>query len=299
MQKNYLFLIAGLFYFTLAGNAQTKDGDQAKPEAINAPETYQALKFRSVGPAVTSGRVSDIVVNPSNQSQWFIAAASGGVWKTDNAGTSFYPVFDKQGSYSIGCITIDPANLHTVWVGTGENNNQRSVAYGDGIYKSEDGGKTWKNMGLKQSEHIGNIIIDPNNSNTIFVAAYGPLWSSGGERGIYKSTDGGKNWKQILFVDENTGFNEVHFDPRDSKVLYAAAHQRRRHEWTYISGGPGSAIYKSTDGGETWNKLSNGLPKSDMGRIGLAVSSVNPDYIYALIEGNEEEKKTRGKKVKK
>lgn len=283
-------LVGAMLLFSGAILAQSGSAVSPKTEPIHSPETYGALKFRSIGPAVTSGRISDIVVNPDNFSQWYIAAASGGVWKTDNAGTSFYPIFDGQGSYSIGCLTLDPSNPHTLWVGSGENNNQRSVAYGDGIYKSEDGGKSWKNMGLKNSEHIGKIIVDPQNSNTLFVAAYGPLWSAGGDRGIYRSTDGGKNWKQVLFADQNTGFNEVHFDPRDSKVLYACAHQRRRHEWTYISGGPGSAIYKSTDGGETWNKLSNGLPKSDMGRISLAVSPVNPDYVYALIEGSEDEK---------
>jgi photosystem II stability/assembly factor-like uncharacterized protein len=290
MKKLYPLLALSLFLFNGQLSAQTKAAEAPKPEPIHAPETYQSFKFRSIGPAVTSGRVGDIAVNPNNFSQWYIAAASGGVWKTDNAGTTFYPIFDQQGSYSIGCITIDPSNPYTLWVGTGENNNQRSVAYGDGIYKSEDGGKSWKNMGLKKSEHIGKIIIDPKNSNNIFVAAYGPLWSTGGDRGIYRSNDGGKNWKQVLFVDENTGFNEVHFDPRDPNVLYACAHQRRRHEWTYISGGPGSAIYKSTDGGETWNKLSSGLPKSDMGRASLAVSPVNPDYVYAIIEGNEDEK---------
>ena len=283
-------LVGAMLLFSGAILAQSGSAVSPKTEPIHSPETYGALKFRSIGPAVTSGRISDIVVNPDNFSQWYIAAASGGVWKTDNAGTSFYPIFDGQGSYSIGCLTLDPSNPHTLWVGSGENNNQRSVAYGDGIYKSEDGGKSWKNMVLKNSEHIGKIIVDPQNSNTLFVAAYGPLWSAGGDRGIYRSTDGGKNWKQVLFADQNTGFNEVHFDPRDSKVLYACAHQRRRHEWTYISGGPGSAIYKSTDGGETWNKLSNGLPKSDMGRISLAVSPVNPDYVYALIEGSEDEK---------
>lgn len=251
---------------------------------------YQALQFRSIGPAVASGRIGDIAVDPKNPAVWYIAAASGGIWKTTNAGTTFQPIFDSQGSYSIGCLTIDPNNHNVIWAGTGENNNQRSVAYGDGVYKSEDGGKSWKNMGLGKSEHIGRIIIDPRNSNNIYVAAYGPLWSAGGDRGIYKSVDGGKTWNVILSVSENTGFNEIHFMPGNPDVIYAAAHQRRRHEWTYISGGPESAVYRSTDAGKTWDKLSNGLPSGDVGRIGLAVTDGDPERIYAIVEADEESK---------
>lgn len=265
-----------------------------KPKNINKDTTLgtflSGFKFRSIGPAVTSGRVGDLIVNPNNKSQWYVAAANGGVWKTDNAGTTFYPIFDGQGSFSIGCLKMDPNNEHTIWVGSGENNNQRSVGYGDGIYKSEDGGKSWKNMGLKNSEHIGMIAIDPQNSNVVYVAAYGPLWSAGGDRGIYKTTDGGTTWSRVLFVSENTGFNEVHIDPKHPNILYASAHQRRRHEWTYLGGGPESAIYKSTDNGTTWSKLENGLPKGDIGRIGLAVSPVNTDYIYAIIEAGDDSK---------
>lgn len=245
-----------------------------------------ALKFRSIGPAVTSGRIADIAVNPTNHSEYYIATASGGVWKTKNHGVTYTPIFDKQGSYSIGCVSIDPTNTNIIWVGSGENNNQRSVAFGDGLYKSLDGGKSWKNVGLKKSEHIGMVAIDPTNSNTVYVAAYGPLWSSGGDRGIYKTTDGGNSWKNILEVSENTGFNEIHMDPRDPKVLYATAHQRRRHVWTYLSGGPESAIYKSTDAGVTWNKLKSGIPDGDKGRIALAISPSNPDRIFAMVEGH-------------
>ena len=244
------------------------------------------LSFREIGPALTSGRIADLAVNPSNHSEYYIATASGGVWKTSNRGVSFDPLFDGQGSYSIGCVSIDPNNHHVIWVGTGENNNQRSVAYGDGVYRSQDGGKSWKNMGLKESEHIGMIAIDPRNSKHIYVAAYGPLWSSGGDRGIYKSTDGGESWEAVLEVSEHTGFNEIHMDPRNPDVLYATAHQRRRHVWTYVSGGPESAIYKSTDAGATWNKISKGLPGGDKGRIGLAIPPSNPDIIYAMIEGH-------------
>jgi photosystem II stability/assembly factor-like uncharacterized protein len=280
-----------ILLLSFSANAQKNKATTAATETnINPMQSVvSGFSFREIGPAVTSGRISDIAINPHNFSEWYIAAACGGIWKTENAGTTFKPIFDGQTSFSIGCIAIDPNNTHTVWVGTGENNNQRSVAYGDGIYKSDDNGKTWKNMGLKNSEHIGMIAIHPKSSNTLFVAAYGPLWSSGGDRGIYKSTDGGATWKNCLFVSENTGFNEVHFDPKNPDILYATAHQRRRHEWTYISGGPESALYKSTDGGNTWQKLENGLPKGDVGRIALAISPVNSDYVYAMVEANDDQ----------
>ena len=245
------------------------------------------LQLRSVGPAVTSGRIADIAVNPKNYTEYYVASASGGVWKTSNAGITYNPVFDGEGSFSIGCLAIDPVNSNVVWVGTGENNNQRVVGYGDGVYKSEDGGKSWKNMGLKNSEHIGRIAIDPSNTDIVYVAAYGPLWKSGGERGIYKTTDGGKTWKQVLNVSEHTGFNEVMVDPRYPNIVYAAAHQRQRKVFTYIGGGPESALYKSTDGGATWNKMMNGLPTVDLGRIGLNYSPVNPDVLYCVVEAAE------------
>lgn len=284
-------LLMALTLISILSQAQktASKKEESKDPLANA-STFNALIFRSIGPAVVSGRISDIAVNPKKKTQWIIAVASGGVWKTDNAGVTFNPLFDSQASFSIGCVALDPNNSNVIWVGTGENNNQRSVAYGDGLYKSEDGGKSWSNMGLKNSEHIGKIAIDPTNSDIVYVAAYGPLWAAGGDRGIYKTIDGGKTWKQILYVSENTGFNEVHIDPNHPNIIYAAAHQRRRHEWTYISGGPESAIYKSNDGGATWNKLTNGLPKEDMGRIGLAISPANTDLVYAIIEGSEEEK---------
>lgn len=255
------------------------------PSALYA-QKLDALAFRSVGPALTSGRVADLAVNPSNPDEWFVAAASGGVWKTTNHGVTFEPIFDEQGSYSIGCVTLDPSNPHTVWVGSGENNNQRSVAYGDGVYKSTDGGATWTNVGLKASEHIGMIAVHPKNSNIVWVAAYGPLWSAGGERGVYKTTDGGKTWRRVLHVSDHTGFNEVHLDPRNPNVLFATAHQRRRHVYTYVSGGSESGLWRSEDGGETWSEIKNGIPGGDKGRLSLAVSPVNPDIHYLMIEGH-------------
>jgi photosystem II stability/assembly factor-like uncharacterized protein len=270
------------------GQKKTKTPEQpVQPTYPVSSSTLSALKLRGIGPAITSGRVADLAVNPSNPSEYYVAVASGGVWKTTNAGTTFTPVFDAQGSYSIGCVVLDPTNPNVVWVGSGEGNNQRSVAYGDGLYKSEDGGKSWKNVGLKQSEHIGSLAIDPKDPDIVYVAAYGPVWSSGGERGIYKTTDGGKTWKNILKVSEHTGFSEIHMDPRTSKVLYATAHQRQRKVFTYIGGGPESAIYKSTDSGETWTKLTSGLPSGDLGRITIDISPVNPDVLYAMIEAPE------------
>jgi photosystem II stability/assembly factor-like uncharacterized protein len=259
---------------------------QKKPDSLKSISLV-GLSFRSVGPAITSGRIADIAVNPKNHSEYYVAAAAGGVWKTTNAGITYNSVFDVEGSFSIGCLAIDPSNPNVVWVGSGENNNQRVVAYGDGIYRSEDGGKSWKNMGLKNSEHIGRIAIDPTNSDIIYVAAYGPVWKSGGERGIYKTTDAGKTWKQVLFVSEHTGFNEVMVDPRHPNIVYAAAHQRQRKVFTYIGGGPESALYKSTDGGVTWNKMMNGIPARDLGRIGLNYSPVDPDVLYAVVEATE------------
>ncbi len=246
-----------------------------------------ALKFRSIGPANTSGRISDFAVHPEMPHIYYVATSSGGVWKTVNSGTTYTPIFDGQGSYSIGCVTMDPHNPSTIWVGTGENNNQRSVAYGDGVYLSKDAGASWTNMGLKESEHISKIIVHPDDSNTIWVAAVGPLWSKGGDRGVYKSTDGGKTWKATLSIDEHTGVADMIIHPTDPNVLYAAAHQRARHVFTYLGGGPGSAIYKSTDGGDTWEKASKGLPSVDLGRIGLAVSEADPEKLYAIVEAAE------------
>ena len=249
--------------------------------------TFSGLRFRSIGPAFTSGRVIGFAVEPDNPSHYFVASASGGVWKTINDGTTWTPVFDREGSYSIGCIALDPKNPLTVWVGTGENNSQRSVSYGSGLYRSDDGGKSWRNVGLKNSEHIGRIAIDPKDSNIVYVAAQGPLWGPGGDRGLYKTTDGGKTWNQILKISENTGVTDVTIDPNNPETIYAASYQRRRHMFTLIDGGPESAIYKSTDSGATWNKLRAGLPTNDMGRIGLAISPVDSNVIYATIESTD------------
>jgi photosystem II stability/assembly factor-like uncharacterized protein len=273
-----------LIAVSLMSIAQKKAAAPEKTEEKKEETPIGGLKFRAIGPALTSGRISDFAVNPANPAEYYVAVASGGVWKTINSGTTYEPVFDSQGSYSIGCITMDPNNSNVIWVGSGENNNQRAVAYGDGVYKSEDGGASWKNVGLKTSEHIGKIIVDPRNSQVVYVAAIGPLWKEGGERGLYKTVDGGKTWEQILKVDEFTGVNDVAMDPRNPDVLYAAAYQRMRHDYMYVSGGPGSGIYKSVDGGKTWDKANNGLPSVDKGRIAISISPADPEYIYAMVE---------------
>ncbi len=278
-----LVLILALLqpFAALAKRAKAPEEEPADP--FNAA-TFAGLTLRSLGPATSSGRVGDIAVHPQDQRTYYVAVASGGVWKTTNAGTTWTPIFDGEGSYSIGCVTIDPNDPHVVWVGTGENNSQRSVGYGDGVYKSRDGGAHWTRMGLERSEHIGRIAVDPRDSDTVYAAAQGPLWSPGGERGLYKTSDGGQSWERVLEISENTGVSEVILDPRDPDVVYAAAYQRRRRVWGLLHGGPESAIHKSTDAGASWRKLEHGLPQGDVGRIGLTISPVSPDVLYAIIE---------------
>jgi photosystem II stability/assembly factor-like uncharacterized protein len=299
MKRPFIAFVAGVCLALCASAAlaapkpaATASAKTVKDDSKLKSTTFSGLKFRGIGPAVTSGRIVDLVVDPKDKSTWYVAAAYGGVWKTTNAGTTFSPIFDTQGTSSIGCVALDPKDPLTVWVGSGENNSQRSVGWGDGVYRSPDGGKTWENMGLKASEHIGTVLVDPRNSGTVFVAAQGPLWAPGGDRGVYKSADGGKTWKQVLKVDEWTGANEVRFDPRDPDVMFATTYQRHRKVWTLIDGGPGSGLWKSTDAGETWKKLTNGLPKGDMGRIGIVLPPLEPGSIVATIEGAQDEQGT-------
>jgi photosystem II stability/assembly factor-like uncharacterized protein len=255
----------------------------AAAQELNA-STFRGLSVREIGPALTSGRISEFAVNPANISEYYVAVSSGGVWKTTNGGVTYRPIFDNEGSYSIGVVKLDPNNPFTVWVGTGENNAQRSVSYGDGVYKSVDGGKSWRRMGLENSEHIGAILVDPRDSDVVYVAAQGPVWSAGGDRGLFKTIDGGASWQNVLDISEHTGVTDVVMDPRDPDVLIAAAWQRRRHVWTLVAGGPESALYKSTNGGATWRKITRGLPSGDVGRYGLCQSPANPDYVYAVVE---------------
>jgi photosystem II stability/assembly factor-like uncharacterized protein len=282
MKSLLMSILCVSFLFPFQGiEAQRKQKNQ-KTEAKKV--SLDAFKFRNVGPAFLSGRIADIVTHPENSNVWYVAVGSGGVWKTENAGTTWSPIFDDQSTYSTGCITLDPSNPSTVWVGSGENVGGRHVAYGDGIYKSTDDGKTWKNMGLKNSEHISEIIVHPDNSDVVWVAVQGPLWSKGGERGLYKTTDGGANWKQVLGNNEWTGVTDIMVDPRNPQIIYAATWDRHRTVAALMGGGPGSGIHRSDDGGNTWRKLTNGLPSSNMGKIGITISPQQPDVVYAAIE---------------
>lgn len=282
--KRILHLVV---FFILAGSAVLGQQDTAKDKDPFNSSAFSGLKFRNIGPAFSSGRIADFAVNPKNHSEYYVAVASGNIWKTTNSGTTFEPVFDNYGAYAIGVVVMDPSNPNVVWTGTGENNHQRALGYGDGVYKSIDGGKSWKNMGLKDSRQIGGIVIDPRNSQIVFVAAEGSVWGPGGERGLYKSIDGGKTWKKVLNISENTGVNNVVYDPRNPDIMYATSEQRRRHVYTKIGGGPETAVYKSIDAGETWEKAESGLPSVDKGGMGLAISPVNPDYLYLIVEAAE------------
>jgi photosystem II stability/assembly factor-like uncharacterized protein len=246
-------------------------------------DVLEGLTFRSIGPVIQTGRVQDIAIDPKNPNTWYIAAAFGGVWKTVNRGATFTPIFDDGGAFNMCCIVIDPKNSNVLWLGTGENKSQRSAHFGDGIYKSADAGKTWKRMGLEKSEHIGQILIDPRNSNVVYVAAQGPLFSAGGERGLYKTTDGGTKWDRVLHVSDDTGITDIVFDPRNADVIYAGAYPRRRHVGQMIGGSPEGGIWKSTDAGKKWTKLSKGLPQGDVGRVALGVDPKNPRRVYAMI----------------
>ncbi|WP_040490424.1 VPS10 domain-containing protein [Indibacter alkaliphilus] len=261
--------------------------ESTAPAAVDelfSETTFRGLKLRGIGPAFMSGRIADVAIDPTNESTWYVAVGSGGVWKTTNAGVTFTPIFDEQGSYSIGCVTIDPSDPMVIWVGTGEEGGGRHFGFGDGIYRSEDGGTTWEKRGLPDSEHIGKIIVHPDNSDVIFVAAQGPLWSAGGERGFYKSTDAGKNWKRTLGDDQFTGVGDIAIDPRNPDRIYAVTWQRQRTVAAMMDGGVKNGIFRSEDGGETWTQLTNGLPSGKMGKIGLTISPQQPDVVYAAIE---------------
>ncbi len=283
-----LMMVAALLFIVQPVEAQRRNRQAPDVQPTQGSGASSAdlgtLRFRSVGPASYSGRIADFAVNPENPSEYYVGTAAGGLWKTENKGTTFKPIFDNQKVFSIGALAIDPNNPFVLWVGTGENNSQRNLAYGDGVYKTTDGGKSFTNMGLENSEHIGKIMIDPRNSNTVYVAAQGPVWGPGGDRGLYKTTDGGKNWELVLKSGPYTGVSDMEIDPRNPDIIYATTHQRERRVYSKINGGPESAIYKSEDAGKTWKKLGRGLPSGDVGRIGLGMAPSNPDIIYAIIE---------------
>ncbi|MEM6829325.1 MAG: glycosyl hydrolase, partial [Bacteroidota bacterium] len=282
------FILLLLLWLNPESEAQRRKSGQTSAASSNglSEELFKNYKFRNIGPAFMSGRISDLAIHPENENVWYVAVGSGGVWKTENAGVTFTPIFDKQISYSIGCVSIDPTNPNHIWVGTGENVGGRHVGFGDGIYKSEDGGATWENKGLPESIHISKIDIHPENAKVIRVAVQGPLWYPGGDRGFYLSTDGGDTWKKTLGDDQYTGVTDFAIDPRDPDRIYAATWQHHRTVAALISGGPKTGIYLSTDGGSSWKELKNGLPEGNMGKIGLTVSPIDPDVVYAAIELN-------------
>jgi hypothetical protein len=256
----------------------------ASGQAMNA-ESLKGIAFRSIGPGFVTGRIADVEIDPKDPNTWYVATAFGGLWKTVNRGLSFEPIFDEGPSFSLCCVVVDPKNSNVIWLGTGENHSQRSAHFGDGVYKSSDAGKTWKRVGLETSEHIGKIVIDPRNSSVVYVASQGPLFSSGGERGLYKTSDGGSTWTAVLTISENTGITDIVLDPKNPDVIYASSYQRRRHVGQAIGGGREAGIHRSTNGGRSWTKLTSGLPRCDIGRIALAIDGRrSPTEIYALVE---------------
>ncbi len=279
-------LVVGLVATAILGAGQGTTGGTDRLTA----DLLKSFEFRSIGPGLATGRIADIAIDPKNPSVWYVASAFGGLWKTTNRGITFTPIFDDGGSFTLCCIVIDPKNSDVLWLGTGEHNSQRSAHFGDGVYKSADAGKTWKRMGLATSEHIGRIAIDPRNPNTVYVASQGPLWSPGGERGLYKTADGGATWTAILTISPDTGMTDVVLDTKNPDVVFAAAYQRRRAVGQMIGGGPEGGIFKSTNAGKTFTKLTKGLPKGDMGRVGLAIDGrKTPATLFAIVDAKRDE----------
>jgi photosystem II stability/assembly factor-like uncharacterized protein len=282
MRPYRLFLAGCAITCVFAGHSLVGLSQQT-PAASGGP--FDKLHFRSIGPATMSGRIADLAVYDANPSIYYVGTAHAGVWKTVNNGTTFEAQFQDQGLMSIGDVTISQSNPDLVWIGTGESNNRQSTSWGDGVYKSTNGGKSYTKMGLATSRHVNRIVIDPRNNDVVFVAATGSLWGPGGERGVFKTADGGRTWKQTLKVDDDTGANDLVMDPSNSQILYASTYQRRRTACCMNGGGPGSGIWKSTDGGETWTRIKGGVLDRPLGRIALDVYRKRPNILYALIEG--------------
>ena len=298
-----LCIVALVLSFPVAAGSQA-----ARPSR----QDLAGLRVRSIGPANMSGRIVDIDVNERNPYVIYAASSTGGVWKSTTNGVTWKPVFENEGTHSVGDIAVHPVDTGIVWVGTGERASRQSSSWGDGVYKSTDGGRTWRHMGLRDSHHVGRIALHPTDANVVFVAAMGHLWGPNEERGLYKSTDGGSSWRRVLHVDSVTGVVDVAIDPRDPRTMYAASYQRMRKPFGFHGGGPGSALYKSTDGGDTWRKIApladgrvpdaaarsggptaadtlgapgaNGLPRGEYGRIGISIHRADPRIVYVSVE---------------
>ncbi len=261
-------------------------GASAAPNEVEEI-SLDGMRLRSIGPAVMGGRIDDLAVVESRPWIFYVGTASGGLWKTTNNGTTWRAVFDDQETSSIGDVTLAPSDPETVWVGTGEPNNRQSSSFGNGVYKSVDGGETWRHMGLSDTHHVGRIVIHPRDPEKVYVAALGHLWGPNEERGVFMTSDGGKNWEKSLFIDENTGVVDLAMDPLNPLIIYAAAYQRRRAPWGFSGGGPGSGLFRTDDGGKSWDKLSKGLPEGDLGRIGVDIYRADPRIVYALVQNQE------------
>ncbi|MDX2432976.1 MAG: hypothetical protein QNK35_18700, partial [Bacteroides sp.] len=273
--KSILFSVF-LFFLAFTLHAQVLDMEYLK-----------AMKARSIGPGGMSGRVTAIDAEPGNPAVLYIGTASGGIWKTTNGGVNFDPIFDDQDVANIGSLALDPSNKDVIWAGTGEGNPRNSLNGGRGIYKSLDGGRSWKLMGLEDTRHIHRIIVHPGNSDVVYVGAIGSPWGPHPERGVYKTTDGGKSWKQVLYVNELTGVADMVMDPDNPQKLFVAMWEHQRWPWFFKSGGAGSGLHMTVDGGETWTLVKEGLPKGELGRMGLAIAAGNSSYVYALVESKK------------
>lgn len=284
MKRIFFTFVSVVFFLPLTGEAQSS-------KTIKGKELFGDMTARHIGPALMSGRINDMEVHPNNSRIIYAGAAGGGVWKSNDAGTTFNPIFDEY-CQSIGAIALDPNDPdNTIYVGTGETWTRNSVTIGDGLYRSTDGGSNWTKLGLDKSERIANIIVNPKNSQEIYVGVLGALWGDSAERGVYKSSDGGTSWEKLLYIDEKTGCADLAMDPEDPNILYASMWEFRRTGWSFSSGGSNSALYKSTDGGATWNKIHNGFPEGNLGRLAIAVAPSNPQILYTVIEAEKDERK--------
>src|SRR6266542_851363 len=281
MRRIRIHLLASLFVTTIAGRAESQLSSPLDSLTLNE------FRWRSIGLAIMGGRVTDIEADPRNPKVYYVAMATGGVWKTINNGTLFFPVFDKERVISVGDIALAPSNPDIIYAGTGEEDSRNSSSPGGGVYKSTDAGRTWKMVGLAATQHIGRIVVDPQDPNIVYVAALGHAWGANPERGLYKSTDGGETWKLIKFVSDKAGFVDVAMDPNDHNTLFAASWERVRGPYFLNSGGPGSALWKSTDAGTTWTEVKGGgFPETTKGRIGIGIAPSNPQIVYTMVEAD-------------